>query len=149
MKNLEISFNGNNACISYDFEMNLRKETVHADEKKLKEEAQKIADAVKYLKGFKSFGIGFSPIDYYDNCNCYDVPYAGCTADNKRVKIGYNDQYTIPKAWSKYYSLRLEDVKDIRSFNKFLDVMGIRIEDKVLNQFRKAIKEKKYFGIEL
>lgn len=131
MKNLEMIFNNDDVSINYNIELiDMWKERINPDVDKLKDEATKISKDVKYLKGFEKFVIDFCSDDYYDNCNRYLVPCTICTSDSKKIKILYDECYTIPKAWTKQYVLFLKDVKDIRGFNKFINALGIEIEKK-------------------
>jgi hypothetical protein len=147
MNELILNFGSNGAVIYCVKELNAWKEIISPDEKRLKEDCIKYARDLKYVKGFKSFVIDFDSIDYYDHHNSYEIPKAKYIS--RTAKIEYVTFWDVPKAWEKSYNLNLEDITNIRPLKKFIEVMGLNINEKQLNKFRKAIKERTYCNIEL
>jgi hypothetical protein len=139
LTNVSIHFRTNGVWISCSKDEDAHKSKLYIDEKRLKEECEKYGREFKYMKGFQHLHIGFGQIDYYDSCNTYYVPSA--VYKSRVAQISNNDYNTIPKDWEKDYMLSLSEVKTMRPFNKFLEILGIELTKKQLNGFRKAIKE--------
>jgi len=153
-KSLDVCFSTNTMVISYEKELDyFHKGIINVNEKAYETEAKEIADQIKWIKGFKSFAIGFGQIDWYERCNNFDVPYFICSENGRRVKKGYNSYNDIPKDWTVCYSLTMEIPSSIRGLNKFFEALKntlrVYITDKQINEIKKAIKNKKYLNIEM
>jgi hypothetical protein len=150
MKKLSLNFYNDTMSINYSKELSeFHKSRLHVNEKKYKDMATNIAKSLRYLKAFKRFALGFGHIDWYDNCNSYNVPYFVCTNENKRLQNQEDECYTIPKDWTLCISATFATPCTIGPINKFLEAIGLRVSDELLKQIRKALKDNKSFDYEL
>lgn len=155
MKEITFSFYkgvklGDILMVRYSVEMN----GYHKDRLKVKEDTweyitKKIADQVKWIKGFINFVLGFDHIDWYESCNEYEVPYFSCSTEGKRLKKGYNTYNDIPKDWTTEYVLKMEIPSSIKGLNKFFEALNLVFTNAQLNDIKKALKSQKPLRISL
>jgi len=125
------------------------KNQISVNEPKIMKMATEISDQVKYIKGFKNFAITFGMIDWYENCNGYEVPSFGCTDENKNIQKKYSTYNDIPKDWTRVISLTMEIPISIKGLNKFFTALRLNLSQPQINQIKKSIKERKPLRIEL
>jgi hypothetical protein len=149
-KTLSVSFSANAMFIQYEVELNgHHKDILSVNETMYEEQAKKIADKIKWIKGFKRFSLGFGTIDWYESCNNFDVPYFVCSENGKRVKKDYITFNDIPKDWTVNYCLMMEIPSSIRGLNKFFEALKLDLTEEELKEIRKALKNKKSCTIDL
>lgn len=149
-KQLAFSFYKGILSVRYSVELaGYHKNKLSVKEDKYEGIAKTIADQIKWIKGFKSFTLGFDHIDWYESCNEYDIPYFCCKTDGKRLKKAYTSYNDIPKDWTAEYVLNMEAPSSIKGLNKFFEALNLTFDNKQLDYIKTALKEQKPLRINL
>lgn len=108
-----------------------------------RKKAEDIAKAVKNIKGFRKFSIGFSRLDWIKDCEGYEVPNFICSLGNKKKVIpGSWTCKCIPEQWEVCYTLRLDIPTSMHGINKFIKATKMNISDEKIKDIKNTIKLK-------
>ena len=152
MKRVSINRSNNIVKVSVELDLNNRKSRLHISDNKAEERFTKILDVVKSFSKFKKLTLNYDEIDYYDNMvDVYETPYIYFEkgAGKRKPTLDHVEHGCIPKDWSEYLTLSLEDPKTMKPIEVFLTQFGIALTPKQEKEVRKAMKGESSYHSEI
>lgn len=129
--------------IEGDFVGSVRKSRLFVNENDLSEKVDTLWKSIKTTKKLGLY-VQFDQLDYYDNCDSYNIPNftIGKMFKSRKSKINYSSTNTIPKEWSVIYGFKIQNTKTKTPIIEIVKaVLGSQFTGDIEKEFTKDIKD--------
>jgi hypothetical protein len=131
--------------ITHSFERDERKSQLYltkSDEESLKKKIKAIHDKLKTASTYVGIGLNFEEIDYYTSeTDMYLVPYFGISKGERSVRMGYNNEGSIPKGWEETMEVAFKNCKQYGAVLKAVEALGYTLDVAEVKDLKKALKD--------
>jgi hypothetical protein len=107
-------------------------------QKGVEAEAKRMHTICKKSSLFNGCKIGYSPIDWYDSCDSFQVPGARMGKSDRKVRDTSHYENDTPKAWEEIKSVQFNaSVRNASPIQLGMQALGIRADIKEIQKMLK------------